>query len=227
MKNKELAFDYINKALFQDINIGAEIMSTNKLNAEDKEEINVILDVLSKLNQVSLNYQASQQELVKKTEGFTLRHMENTFETIISLKYSLKDVIKDAKSAYKKVMWMYVVAFYLGVGLIITSIVFAAYGKAILSVAFGAIGLIDLVTHFIFKPPLELQTSRSNLAQLMVALTNWFADLMNLNSYLSLKSTGITLADLEAVSDKQNKNTEHILKLIEDYCEPSAGKKTN
>lgn len=112
-------------------------------------------------------------------------------------------------------------------GLIIVAIVFAAQDKAILALAFGSIGLIDIVTNFIFKPPLELQTSRSNLAQLMILITNWFADLMNINNYLSIKEvSGMTMAEFEEMSNKQNDNTARMLDLIQIYCEPS-GEKSN
>lgn len=221
MKNKELAFDFISRAMFQDINAGSEDELSKQFSPEDQTEMNTILEGLRGLHQGAMNYQATQQDLAKKTETINLRNIENTIETVISLKESLQDVIKDAKGAYKKVMWMYIIAFYLGIGLIVTAIVFAAYDKAILAIAFGAIGLIDLATQFIFKPPLDLQSSRSNLAQLVVALTNWFADLMNLNSYLSVKGSSITIKDLESISAKQNSTTEHMLKLIEQYCEPS------
>lgn len=142
-------------------------------------------------------------------------------KTIMQIKDTLSEIIQDAKSAYKYVLWMYVLAFLLGIGLIIVAIVFAAMGKTILSIAFGAIGLIDIVSHFIFKPPLELQSSRSNLTQLIIVVTNWFSDLVNLNSYLSLKGANLTLEELKEISDKQNKNTEKMIKLIELYSEPT------
>ena len=115
---------------------------------------------------------------------------------------------------------MYVVAFYLGIALIVTSIVFAAYDQMILRVAFGTIGLVDIVSHFIFKPPLELQNSRANLAQLMVILTNWSADVMNLNNYYAVAGQAITFEQVEKISDVQNHNTKKMLDLIEKYCEP-------
>lgn len=220
MKNKEHAFDYIQGWLFRDASIDRLVGSDENLTAEDKEELMSTFEVLKTMNQNSIAFQEVQRENIRKTMDIMQENIGNTFETIMSLKSNLQDVIKDAKKAYTFVMWMYVTAFYLGVALIITAIVFAALDKTILAVAFGTIGLADIVSHFIFKPPLELQTSRSNLAQLMVVLTNWFADLMNLNTYLSLKGNSITLDDLDKISTKQNNNTQQMLDLIEKYCEP-------
>lgn len=156
-----------------------------------------------------------------KVMQLNLTNIENTYDTIMSIKTSLQDVIKDAKSAYKYVLYMYVAAFLLGIALMAVAIVFAARAETILAVAFGTIGLADLVTQFIYKLPLELQSSRSNLAQLMIAITNWFADLRNLNTYMANQGPSITLEEISILSEKQNANTAQILDLIERYSEPS------
>jgi hypothetical protein len=220
MKNKETAYEYIRNWLFLDASIDRMVDRDDTLSSEDKEELINTFNVLKTMNQNSLAFQEVQKENVRKTMDLMQDNIGNTFTTIMSLKSSLQDVIRDAKRAYTFVMWMYVVAFYLGVALIITAIIFAALDKTILAIAFGTVGLADIVSHFIFKPPLELQTSRSNLAQLMVVLTNWFSDLMNLNSYLSLKGSNITFEELERISSKQNSNTQQMLEMIEKYCEP-------
>ncbi|WKN29681.1 hypothetical protein PZB74_11960 [Porifericola rhodea] len=220
MKNKALAYDYIHTALYRDINIVDQLSTQQDLTEEDQNELAAILEGIRQLSNTARAQSNGQPEAMKQTEGFILKNMENTYQTIISLKDSLQDVIKDAKGAYRQVLWMYMIAFYLGIGLIITAIVFAARGQQVLAVAFGAIGLLDIVSHFIYKPPLDLQSSRSNLAQLMIALTNWFSDTMNLNSYMSIKGAALTYEDIDRLSTKQNANTEQILSLIEKYCEP-------
>ena len=181
-----------------------------------------ILDSIKGLGTQALQNQAPQENYMKVQFDAMNRSVLNTYDTIISLKESLQDVIKDAKSAYQYVLLMYLFAFYLGVALIVTSIIFAAQDKVFFSMAFGAIGLIDIVTHFIYKPPLDLQSSRANLAQLMVILTNWFSDVMNLNTFMAQQGQNLSLDQLKELSDKQNANTEQMLGLIEKYCEPSS-----
>lgn len=208
MENKSLAFDYIIEVLYNNINADVNAAADNRLSANDKKELLLITNNIKNIGK---------DEMTKIFQD----NIKNSFDTMISLKTSIQDVITDAKKAYKYVSWMYIVAFYLGVALIITAIVFAALDKTILSIAFGTIGLADIVGHFIFKPPLELQSSRANLAQLMVILTNWFSDVSNLNSYLSQPGKQFTLEDIERVSEKQNNNTRKMIELIEKYCEPA------
>ncbi len=222
MENKPLAFDYMQKALFENMNIGDTLDQESLLNKEDKKELKYILDSIKGLGTQALQNQAPQENYMKVQFDAMNRSVLNTYDTIISLKESLQDVIKDAKSAYQYVLLMYLFAFYLGVALIVTSIIFAAQDKVFFSMAFGAIGLIDIVTHFIYKPPLDLQSSRANLAQLMVILTNWFSDVMNLNTFMAQQGQNLSLDQLKELSDKQNANTEQMLGLIEKYCEPSS-----
>lgn len=225
MNNKALGFDYIYEFLFTDSQIGNHIAADDRFDDDDKNQMQQIMSILSTMNLNSHNYntlslQEREKAMTRGTE-LNLSNMENTYETIMSIKSSLQDVIKDAKSAYKFVLWMYVAAFLLGIALIVVAIVFAAQGETILAVAFGTIGLADLVTQFIYKPPLELQSSRSNLAQLMIAITNWFADLMNLNTYMGYKGANISLKEISELSERQYANTAQILDLIERYSEPS------
>lgn len=225
MNNKALGFDYIYEFLYSNNQVGNQIPGDERFDETDKNEIQAILSDLSTTiinsnNFKSLSAEERSNSMTKGTE-LNMKNMENTYETIMSIKSSLQDVIKDAKSAYKYVLWMYIAAFLLGIVLIAVAIVFAARGETILAIAFGTIGLADLVTQFIYKPPLELQSSRSNLAQLMIAITNWFADLMNLNSYMSYQGANISLKEISELSEKQYANTAQILELIEKYSEPS------
>lgn len=225
MNNKALGFDYIYEFLYNNNQIVNQIPGDERFDENDKNKIQAILSDLSTtiINSNNFKSLSAEERANSLTKGMELnmKNVENTYETIISIKSSLQDVIKDAKSAYKFVLWMYVAAFLLGIALIIVAIVFAAQGETILAVAFGTIGLADLVTQFIYKPPLELQSSRSNLAQLMIAITNWFGDLMNLNTYMGYKGANISLKEINELSDKQYANTAQILDLIEKYSEPS------
>lgn len=221
MENKELAYQYVEEYLFRNAKIGEVAGDDPLLSVEDKMELKNVLDSLAQLTSNAQNFLLQQQEEIIHQKKMNSANMENTNQTIMSMKSSLQDVIRDAKTAYKFVLWMYVMAFFLGIALIVVAVVFAVQGKMILSIAFGSIGLIDIVTHFIFKPPLELQSSRSNLTQLMIVVTNWFADLMNLNTFMAQKGPDITLDEINQISDKLNANTAKSLDLIERYSEPS------
>lgn len=223
MKNKELAYDYIHSYLFKDAGVADQVPGDQNLETDDREALLEILGTIGDMAANSSKYnQLLQQENQKigiKANEMALSNMENTYQTIISIKTSLQQVIGDLKRAFNYVMLMYLAAFLLGVGLIVVSVVFAVQGKTILSIAFGAIGLADLVAYFIFKPPLEIQNSRSNLIQLMIVVTNWFADLMNLNTYMGNKMSEITLDEIKKISETLNDNTAKMLELIEKYGE--------
>ncbi|HAE14698.1 MAG: hypothetical protein H6546_06860 [Chitinophagales bacterium] len=227
MKNKDKAFDYISRWTFEDAGIAEKLSADPGIDEEDKAELTRMFSVFQTLLKKSSQYDAMSQEENKRVSievnNMAVENMRNTYGTIMSIKTSLQDVIKDAKRAYTYVLWMYILAFLMGVGLIVLSVVFAIQGKDILAIAFGGIGLIDLVTYFIYKPPLEIQNSRSNLAQLMIIITNWFADLMNLNTYMSNRNAIITLEEIDQISEKQNQNTAKTIDLIEKYSE-SKGK---
>lgn len=230
MENKELAYDYISELLFKNPNVDTAALQDERFSSEDKNEIIQTLGVIK-----NLSIQAQQGSFLQTEQGkevaeaqksstikalaVTAKNVENTYDTIISIKTSLQDVVKDARQAYKYIMLMYIAAFIIGIGLIIVSIVFAAQGKTILAIAFGAIGFLDLVTTFFFKPPMEIQNSRSNLAQLMIIITNWFADSMNLNTYISTRGNAITLDEMKQISEHLGKSTQEMIELIEKYSE--------
>ena len=230
MENKVLAFDYINDQLYKDVNLDTFVAQEQRFSEADKNELTKIMGAIKDLSAKGHQYDLSQTENGKKLEEvqiqntidaftFNKKNIENTYTTIMSIKTSLQDVVKDARKAYNYIMIMYIVAFLIGIGLIVTSIVFAAQDKTILAIAFGSIGFIDLVTTFFFKPPLEIQNSRSNLTQLMIIITNWFADLMNQNTYISSRGQNITLDEMNTISDRLNNSTREMVKLIEDYSE--------
>ncbi|GMQ28971.1 hypothetical protein [Algoriphagus confluentis] len=230
MENKALAFDYLKNLML--VNEEADKLASEdpNLSQEDKETLlplmTLIKEVSAKARETdylkSENGKKLNEEQVKaQIRGFELntRNMENTYDTIMSIKSSLQMVVKDATRAYNYIMAMYITAFILGIGLIVTSIYFAAHDKTILAIAFGSVGFLDLVTTFFFKPPLEIQNSRSNLSQLMIIITNWFAELMNTNTYIGQRGADITWQEMKDISDSLNESTKKMVSLIEEYSE--------
>ncbi|MBI5372100.1 MAG: hypothetical protein HZA79_08750 [Sphingobacteriales bacterium] len=211
MKNKDLAFDVLLKTLVNPDDTTVNTMAAS-LSAEDIAELNNVLP--------AVRQQAMQINAFQKQVELANSNMGNTYQTLINLKQSLDEAMGQARKGYAYVMWMYVIVFYLGIALIITAVVFAALDKTILAIAFGTIGLVDIVTYLLVKPPLELQASRSNYAQLTAALISWFTDLMNLNTYLTTLPAGTSFDKVAEVSKKQMENTRELMDLIETYSEP-------
>lgn len=208
MENKSLAFDYLQLSLLQPGHPALNQLAA-QLGPADSNELHQLLPA----------YQA-QLAGFQRMQEMAVNNTKNTFDTLINLKRSLDEAMTQAKKGYAYVMWMYVVVFYTGIALIVTAVVFAAMDKTILAIAFGAVGLADIITYLMVKPPLELQTSRSNYAQLTAALISWFTDLMNLNTYMATLPPGTEFARLEEISKKQLEHTEALLELIEKYSEP-------
>lgn len=211
MKNKELAYDVLLSTLIHQDDKAANQLAAG-LSADDLAELNNALPIVRQ--------QVMQVNTFQKQIELATSNMGNTYNTLINLKQSLDEAMGQARKGYAYVMWMYVIVFYLGIALIITAVVFAAFDKTILAIAFGTIGLVDIITYMMVKPPLELQTSRSNYAQLTAALISWFTDLMNLNTYLTTLPAGTPFDKVAEVSKKQMDNTRELLELIETYSEP-------
>ena len=58
----------------------------------------------------------------------------------------------------------------------------------------------------------------------MIVVTNWFSDIVNLNTFITARGEALTLTELSEISDKQNANTAKMIDLIERYSEPSSVK---
>jgi hypothetical protein len=160
----------------------------------------------------------------QKMEFFMTDQLETTRLTSNSFKSGLVDSLVQIKQGFKSAMIMYTVAFYAGIGMILAAFVFAWFrGESLLPVAFAGLGVADLIAYFITKPPLDLQKSRANLAQLQTAYYNWFIDLFNWNSVAS--GGDAMIGQYKKVSEMTLRNTERTMKMIEDYCEiASTGK---
>jgi hypothetical protein len=145
-----------------------------------------------------------------------------TMALVSQLKKSLINNTDDTMKAYNRVLLIYTTAFIVGLLLITTAIVFGAMGKTILAIAFGTIGLIDIVTYFIKMPANKIQESRSNISQLQVILLVWLNDLMNNTAVLAgyLKTEKPTIDGYKDITTFGIDNAIKLLKLIEELAEP-------
>lgn len=140
----------------------------------------------------------------------------NTLGTIVEKK--IISVLEQIDSGFKKVMFMYTIAFYLGIILVASSVlifVFKQGDKS--SLFFGGIGILDLVAFLVFKPAEDLQISRGNLAQLLAAFLCWINDNKVWSQFISnkVKKEGIKLKDLKDISKIMISNTVTIINSIE------------
>jgi len=162
-----------------------------------------------------------------KQQAEMMEWMENqrrtTGETGDAFKAGLRNTLEQIARGYDATALMYKAVFYLGFGLIITSVIFAAYsGETLFSLVFAGMGAADFLLFFLAKPPQDLQKSRADLAQLQIALCNWFLDNYNWNSYLiglQGQPPEKTLQYMKEVSLQQMKCVEKTMALIEDFCE--------
>ncbi len=128
------------------------------------------------------------------------------------------NVIDEIDKGFSKVMQMYSIAFYFGLGLIALScgatLILDGNKMALL---FGGVGIIDVVAFFIFKPIEDLQRSRGNLAQLASAFITWVNETHNANQFLrkELEKDDSDVHILHEVSKRNVTNTINIMYAIE------------
>lgn len=162
--------------------------------------------------------------LTMERNEFYHKSGQETMILVDKLKKSLIDNATGTLSAYNRVITIYTVSFVVGIMLIITAVIFGALGKTILAVAFGSIGLIDIVTYFIKLPADKIQDSRSNLSQLQVVLLVWLKELINNDALCSkiLNVENPSIIAYKELTDISINNTTTLLKLIEDLAKPKS-----
>ena len=142
----------------------------------------------------------------------------------VEIRSSVLRVVKQIEEGFTSVMTMYKVAFYVGIILIAASIVLGfLLRQDILSLAFGSAGIADILGYFIYKPAVDLQTSRGNLAQLEMAFVNWIGDVHNWNEVLGYvvegaKSNQEIIDSATKVSSTLVSNLKETMKAIDDFA---------
>ncbi|TVM03072.1 MAG: hypothetical protein CV087_07085 [Candidatus Brocadia sp. WS118] len=153
---------------------------------------------------------------------FIANQLKSTSEIADAFKAGLKRTIDQIDIGFRSTMTMYMVAFYMGIGLIVTSIALAVVmDKTLLPIIFGVFGVIDVVGFFVKKPSQRLQGSRADLAQLQAVYFNWFVDVYNWNGYISIlgQTKGLDYEKVKQISTTLLENTDKTMSLVEKYCE--------
>lgn len=194
------------------------------LGSKTEEEIRHILETLK-----HAGIQATQEDLLYALKIDTLieKITETKFDLGLELQKGLGGVVKQIDEGYKTVMKMYIVAFYLGIFLILVSV----FASLVLhsdasALILGGLGMADIIASLIFRPAQNLQNSRGNLAQLQAAFFNWINDISNWNRYLQLVENEATsntpspaFTKMCEVSEMMVQNTACMMDLVERYCE--------
>lgn len=189
-----------------------------------------INDTLAKQSEIIQNVQSplgkKQLEIQERQMDKMVDSLEETFTVISELKFSLKDTLKESKNSQNITKWMYIFSFCLGMALIIAAVVFAVMDKAILAIAFGTFGMVDIVAHFIADPPARLQESRSNYVQLIGLTLAWFKETVNNDACIGNVGlfTPEMLKNYNSLSANYVANTKKFFTMMDDLAEPKSKK---
>ena len=144
---------------------------------------------------------------------------ENLPNIASALADRILNVLNEVDEGFRKVMWMYLCLFYLGLLLIVLACVGSLVtGNDKIALVFGGVGLADVIAFLAFKPVEDLQRSRGNLSQLVSAFLTWYNDTHNWNqvSLKLLQADGaINLRAFKIIPETQIANTIALMSAIE------------
>jgi len=142
----------------------------------------------------------------------------------LEVRSSVLRVVKQIEDGFTSVMTMYKVAFYVGIALIGLSVFLGLVVRQdAIALVFGGLGTSDILVYFIYKPAIDLQTSRGNLAQLEMSFVNWIGDVHNWNQVLAYvaeegKSTQEIVDTATRASSTLISNLKETMKAIDDFA---------
>lgn len=201
---------------------------------ESIKKILLIKDNLQKVNSVLMENQLVMIEEMKQSGV-------HSFKVIRDLKNTLSDTLEESRKSQHVAKYMFIATFSLGLILIGFSIYFAFRGQNFLAITFGSFGMLDIIAHLVADPPLKMQDSRSNYAQLTIGMLAWFNDMLDKSGMATqnqklnenyqnspenkwnekLNANKQALENYLAISDAQINNTIKLLRIIDDVAEPT------
>jgi hypothetical protein len=141
------------------------------------------------------------------------------------LRAGLVRVTEDIGRGFDRVMMMYTVTFYVGIALIVVSVI-SSFAPTVavdktFPIAFGTLGIADVVSLFIFQPAEKLQISKGRLAQLQAAYISWINDTYNWNTLweAEVAKENPSMEILQSISKAVMDHTEKLIRLIGLYVE--------
>ena len=164
--------------------------------------------------------QASSRAGQVKSDGEQFRKLQQ------GLQDGLLEVVRQIDRGYRITMWMYTIAFAVGITMLLTSTVTAFMHDVQRTAVLGGLGAADVIAFLIFKPAQELQSSRGSLAQLQAAFFAWINDIHNWNDYLDqleqqARPAPPAFDKVRAISEIQSHTTEQMVRLISNFTKAS------
>lgn len=219
----------IDEIFTPDTNIIPKLLEENQVTKDTIEKIKILKSIVLQQQMPQV-----QQQQVQNAS------LEDTFSLIHELKESLKNSLVKSKNVQNLITWMFSLTFILGFILIAFAIYFGAAGEEFLATAFGAFGMASIVTLLVKDPPLKMQDSRSNYAQLSLGIIAWMNDFIDKgamaqqNAIINNRIQDNPEIDHEkkreankdsvdlylALSNTQINNTIKLLKIIDKVAEP-------
>ncbi len=178
-----------------------------------------IEDIDAAVEQYLANETASRAAQVKN-DGMQFRKLQQ------GLQDGLLEVVRQIDRGYRITMWMYTIAFGVGITMLLTSTVTAFMHDVQRTAVLGGLGAADVIAFLIFKPAQELQSSRGSLAQLQAAFFAWINDIHNWNDYLDQlekdsKGAAAPFDKVKEISAIQTHTTEQMVQLISNFTKVS------
>lgn len=104
------------------------------------------------------------------------------------LRDKIKNVIDDIDNGFKTVMFLYKIAFYFGIVIILFGIIgLIVFDDKPIFAGLTITGVADFIAFFIFKPIDGIQKSRASLAQVIVGFLTWYNDIRNWSKIIELE----------------------------------------
>ena len=136
----------------------------------------------------------------------------------------LLGLLEKTSSGFTVVLVMYIIAFAIGIGLIITSLILAVQNdegaKNILTVFFGTAGIVDIVL-LMYRPAKEIQKSRANASKLAASVSEWFSISRGLDvTYKKLLTQGTikeNYAEIKGIVELRRDTTIKLVKAMDKY----------
>ncbi|MFZ5908960.1 MAG: hypothetical protein ACOYYU_02975 [Chloroflexota bacterium] len=162
--------------------------------------------------------------------------VQEHYQVMSSLRSGLQSTIKQMLDGYARTMLMYSISFYIGIGLLVLAAVFAIQGREpLLPLVFAGLGTADIIGYFVVGPPLQIQESRSDLAQLQATYFAWYQNMRYVDSFIQTEyqkyiNRQISSTDyseiLRATSKSIIEDTRKVLTMIESFVERKQRKGT-
>lgn len=174
---------------------------------------------IPQFQEIADEFKFQQGEMRKRVTAQSDRLIDiNDFTTCI-----LKETIGHSASSYRKITLMNQVMFWMGVGLFVFAVIYAAFHDVKESTLFAGLGTTSFVLFFFLGPIKKTQAALSNLIQAEIAFMNYFEQLSLLQNYADMpREDAPGLRDparMERASELLQQRSQQTMDLLQRYLE--------